>query len=144
MSEKSKSKFYLILFFVGFAINLVWEINQMPYFAGKPGDTYAEGIFYCSLASIIDGLTIVSIYFAASKLSRPDNLKFYVLTAIFGALAAIIFEKVAFYLKLWSYKESMPIVPFVEVGILPFVQLISLVPLSIFITKLIFPRNLEQ
>lgn len=141
MYEKSKLKFYAILFSVGFTLNLIWEISQMSYFAGKPGSTLAEGVFYCSLASIIDGLTIISIYFVASRIFKPNDLKFYFLTAFFGALCAIIFENVAFYLKLWSYKESMPVVPLVEVGILPFVQLISLVPLSIFIANFIYRRD---
>ena len=138
MVEKdNKFKFYLILFIVGFAINLVWEINQMPYFDGKPGDTYAEGIFYCSLASIIDGITIVSIYFLASKIFASETFRFYLLTALFGALCAIIFENFAFYFNLWSYKDSMPIVPFLEVGLSPFIQLITLTPLSIFLAQII-------
>lgn len=135
MAEKDFVKFYSILFLTGFAINLVWEINQMPYFAGKPGDTYTEGLFYCSLASIIDGLTIVSIYFIASRLIMPNKLKFYLLTAFFGALCAVIFENIAFYFKMWSYQESMPIVPFIEVGLLPFIQLLTLVPISIFVAE---------
>lgn len=140
MAERDFVKFYLVLFIVGFAVNLIWEINQMPYFAGKPGDTYAEGIFYCSLASIIDGLTVISIYFVASKIVKYKNFGFYLLTAIFGALCAVVFENIAFYLKWWSYKESMPVVPLIDVGVLPFIQLISLVPLSIFIANIIYRR----
>ena len=141
MAGKSKLKFYSLLFIIGFAINWVWELNQMSYFAGKPGSNYAEGVFYCSLASIVDGVTILSIYFLASKIFKPASLKFYLLTCLIGALSAIIFENVAFYLELWSYKESMPIVPVIDVGLLPFVQLISLVPLSIFIANFIYRRD---
>lgn len=141
MPEKNKVKFYLLLFLIGFGINLIWEINQMSYFDGKPGDTYAEGIFYCSLASVIDGLTVISIYFIVAKILKSYTIYFYLLTAFLGALCAVIFENVAFSLKLWSYKESMLIVPFVDVGILPFVQLILLVPLSIFLTNLIYQRD---
>jgi hypothetical protein len=137
MSDRKIPKFYLTLSLVGFTINLIWEINQMSYFSDKPGSTYLEGVFYCSLASIIDGLIIVLIYFFASKFFAVSNLGFYVLTAMLGGLTAIIFESFAFYLKLWSYKKSMPIVPFIDVGLLPFMQLILLVPLSIFLTNFI-------
>lgn len=140
MTEKSKLKYYLILFLVGFSINLIWEISQMQFFAGKPGDTFLEGIYYCSLASVIDGITVISIYFIASRILNSVNLYFYLLTALLGALSAVIFERIAFYFNLWSYKESMPIVPFIEVGILPFIQLILLVPLSIFLANQINKR----
>lgn len=140
MTEKSKLKYYVILFLVGFFINLIWEISQMQFFAGKPGDTFLEGIYYCSLASVIDGITVISIYFIASRILNSVNLYFYLLTALLGALSAVIFERIAFYFNLWSYKESMPMVPFIEVGILPFLQLILLVPLSIFLANKIYKR----
>lgn len=143
MVEKNNVKFYPILFLTGFAINLVWEINQMPYFAGKPGNTYAEGLFYCSLASIIDGLTVVSLCFLASRVFTINTLRFYLLAAFSGALCAVIFENIAFYLKLWSYRESMPIVPIIEVGFLPFIQLTTLVPLSIFLTDFIYGKFVQ-
>lgn len=141
MADKQNIKFYLILFLTGFFINLVWEISQMQFFAGKPGDTFLEGLYYCSHASVIDGVTVISIFFIASIILNSDNILFYLLTAFLGALAAIIFENVAFHLKLWSYKESMPIVPLLDVGILPFVQLILLVPLSIFLANKIYFRT---
>jgi hypothetical protein len=140
MLQKSKVKFYLILFFVGFAINLVWEISQMQFFADKPGDTFLEGLYYCALASIIDAVTVVSIYLIASIIIDSSKNSFYFLAAFLGALTAIIFENIAFYFKLWSYKESMPIVPLIEVGILPFIQLILLVPLSIFLANKIYKK----
>ncbi len=141
MAEKKNIKFYLILFLAGFFINLVWEISQKQFFAGKPVDTFIEGLYYCSLASIIDGITVVSIYFISSLILKTDHKLFYLLTAFLGALCAIFFENVAFYLNLWSYKESMPMVPLVEAGILPFFQLILLVPLSIFLANKINMRN---
>ncbi len=141
MAEKKNIKFYLILFLTGFFINLVWEISQMQFFAGKPGDMFIKGLYYCSQASVIDGITVVSIFFITSIILNSDNKLFYLLTAFLGAIAAVIFENVAFYLNLWSYKESMPIVPILEVGILPFVQLILLVPLSIFLANKIYFRT---
>ncbi|MGB4989610.1 MAG: hypothetical protein WBO10_10275 [Pyrinomonadaceae bacterium] len=133
MPEKQTLKFYLILFSIGFALNLIWEISQMQFFAGKPGNSFLEGVYYCALASVIDGVTIILIYIVASRIINPNNLKFYILTAFFGAFCTIVFENIAFYLKLWSYEESMPIVTLFNVGLLPFVQLTSLVPFSIFI-----------
>lgn len=141
MAERRKLKFYLIIFLVGFAVNFIWEINQMPYFVGKPGSIYAEGIFYCGLASIIDGLTVILIYFLANKILKLNSLKSYLQIAIFAAFCSIIFENIAFYFNLWSYKENMPRVPLVGIGILPFVQLITLVPLSIFLTQKIFGES---
>lgn len=141
MSGKKFIKFYLTLLGTGFFINLIWEIFQVQFFAGKPGDTFFQRVYFCALASVIDAITVVSVYFIASKIFAPYSKLFYFLAAFLGALCAIIFENVAFHLNLWSYKESMLMVPLVEVGILPFSQLILLVPLSIFLANKINMKN---
>lgn len=107
----------------------------MQFFAGKPGDTVIEGLYYCSLASVIDGITVVSIYFISSLILKSDHKLFYLLTAFFGAISSIVFENLAFYFNMWSYKESMPVVPLIRIGLLPFLQLILLVPLAMFLTN---------
>lgn len=76
----------------------------MPHFAGKPGSTYAEGVFYCSIASVFDGFTIISIFFLAGSIFNQKGWRFYLLTAFFGAISSIIFENIAFYFNMWSYK----------------------------------------
>lgn len=54
---------------------------------------------------------------------------------LLGALCAIGFERVAFGLGLWSYNERMIVLPVIKTGLLPFIQLMILVPLAIWLAK---------
>lgn len=92
-----------------------------------------ESLFFCTLASVIDALTILAIYGAATSIFDWRGWKFYLTTALFGALCAVAFEKIAFALGLWGYNERMPVVPFIGTGLLPFVQLTTLTPLAIWL-----------
>ena len=52
-----------------------------------------------------------------------------------GAACAVLFEWFALHLGLWSYGEQLIVVPFIGIGLLPFVQLTLLVPLAIWLAK---------
>jgi hypothetical protein len=54
-----------------------------------------------------------------------------------SALTATIMEKAPVFLGLWSYEESMPIVPIVAIGLSPFLQ-ITFLPLLTFLLIFFF------
>ncbi len=60
---------------------------------------------------------------------------FYLFAAALGATCAVFFERFAFHFGLWTYSELMPVVPILETGLLPFMQLTLLVPSAIWLTK---------
>ncbi len=105
----------------------------MSFFAADLGFGVSKSVFYCAIASIIDGISIVSIYLLAMRILGVFSWKFYLLAGGLGALFAIAFEKIALFLGLWSYGESMTVIPVLEIGILPFIQLTLLTPLSIYL-----------
>ncbi len=140
MFGTSKLPFYVALLAVGFAVNLIWELSQMQFYAEKPGSSFADGVLYCSLASVIDAVSILMIYSIAKGFFNPKSFRFYFLASAIGALLSIIFESFAFYFRIWSYRQTMPIVPLLEIGLLPFVQLIALVPFSIAVVSFYFRR----
>ncbi|NNE68460.1 MAG: hypothetical protein HKN33_17975 [Pyrinomonadaceae bacterium] len=134
MIFRKSRNFYWVLFAVGFALNLVWELSQMQYFTALSEIGYPKAVLFCTLASVVDGVAVVSIFIVLENLfdnGRGD----YVIAAALGGLTAVLFELAAKKLGLWTYAASMPVIPFIEVGLLPMIQLLLLVPLSIFVTR---------
>ena len=108
---------------------------QMFAYAAEARNYWAKSFMFCTLASVGDAIVTVSIYVFLKFLIKPNGAKFYSSAVVSGALCAIGFEWIAFRFGLWSYGEQMIILPILEVGLLPFVQLILLVPLAIWLTR---------
>lgn len=136
-------KFYGILAIVAFGLNLIWEIAQMFTYETKPGETLAGSLIFCALAAVVDALVTISIYaLLAQILKRTNRLEFYLAAAFLGAWCAVFFEWLARFSNLWSYNKKMFVIPLLETGLLPFLQLTTLVPLAIWLTgKLVRGRE---
>lgn len=130
-----KFNFYDVLLAVAFGLNWVWEIIQMFAFDAKPGASRAGEFLFCTLASVVDAGVTAAIYAALKSLVKPDGAGFYLAAAFSGAWCAVFFEWLARLFDLWSYNEKMPVIPFLETGLLPFTQLTLLVPLAIWLAR---------
>lgn len=135
LADDSALKFYGVLLAVAFGLNWVWEMTQMFAFDAKPGSSRAEVFLFCTLASVVDAGVTAAIYAALKSLLRLDGATFYLAAAFWGAWCAVFFEWLARLFNLWSYNERMPVIPFLETGLLPFVQLTLLVPLAIWLAR---------
>ncbi len=135
LNKKSKISFtfFGVLFAVAFVLNWIWEISQTFAF-DMSGVSGGKMLFFCTFASIIDGIATVAVFWILQKILELANLKFYIAAAVLGAFSAMLFEQLAFTFNLWSYNEGMPILPFLETGLLPFLQLTILVPTAIWLT----------
>ncbi len=108
---------------------------QMFAYIAEAGNYWTKSFLFCTLASIGDAIVTVAIYVFLNSIFKPNGAKFYLGASVLGALGAIGFEWCAFRFGLWAYGEQMIILPFLEVGLLPFVQLTLLVPLAIWLTR---------
>jgi hypothetical protein len=135
--HKAVWSFLTVLFAVSFGLNWIWEVAQMFFYEVKRAEIWRHILLYCTLATMIDVLvTIVSYGLLKSFVPNPDwrmkdEWKPYVLMALFGAIWAGFFEIFAKRLGLWSYNELMPVVPLIEVGLLPWLQLTLLMPTAL-------------
>lgn len=133
---KDSTKFYAFLAATSFGLNWIWEMAQMFAFEIKPGDSRARIFLFCTLASAGDALVTVFIYgLLARVMKRANQLKFYLAAAFLGAWCAVFFEWFARLFNLWSYNPKMLVIPILETGLLPFLQLTLLVPLAIWLTR---------
>ena len=135
LANKFTFLFYIWLFAVSLGINWIWEMAQMFAFKLKPEDSRIQVLVFCTLASVIDGLVTLGIYKLLARFFSTNQTVFYLFSAVFGALSAVFFERFASNFGLWTYSELMPVVPILETGLLPFMQLTLLVPLAIWLTK---------
>lgn len=115
---------------ISFVTNWAWEMAQMRAYATLADRPWHSTILPCSAAALADaGLTLalcgVSILLARARLPLLAS------SALLGAVAAVVIEKVELARGSWSYTEDMPIVPIIRVGLWPFLQLTVLVPISI-------------
>ena len=124
-----------------FALNVPWEFAQMPLFEQHGGDG-GRSIAFCLAAAIADALIAMAVVQIASAIARQSPLSVhkrapYLLSALFGAIAAVLFERMGIALHLWAYDARMPIV--FGIGAVPLVQLTLTIPLSLYLTRWLAP-----
>jgi len=131
-NKSSKRFFNVYLAAVAFVLNWIWEVAQISAYETAE-KSIVESLIFCTLASVVDVLAILVIYGVTAFLFRRHDWKFYLITALFGALIAVLFEKIALTFGWWSYREQMTTVPLLGTGLLPFMQLVLLTPVAIWI-----------
>ena len=133
LDKKSSGRsFYVYLAVISFALNWIWEIAQMSAYRTAE-KSWGETLFFCTLATFIDVLAVLAIHGAAVFFINRRDWKFYLTAALLGAVCAVLFEKIAFAFGWWRYETRMIVVPILETGLLPFVQLTTLAPVSIWL-----------
>lgn len=134
--------FFAALFIGGLALNWLWEMVQMPAYAEMAGHSWLEAAFPCLVASLGDVAITFLIYgigaLAAGRLrwGMEGGWNVYLAAALLGAGCAVAIEWKALSAGQWSYTDQMPIVPLLEVGLWPVLQLTLLVPAAIGIAAL--------
>jgi hypothetical protein len=136
-----KINFLLWLFIIAAAINWPWEMLQMPAYQEMAYRSWSETAWRCFQASLGDGLITVFVYSltvlvlrAPHKEKSAMRMKSFISLAILGAMVAVVMERLALSAGRWSYSTVMPIVPILEVGLLPLLQLVILIPLAVKLT----------
>ena len=121
------------LFLVSVAVNYPWELAQSPLYEW-PGESRNEW-WHCFVASLGDGVLVLTIFGAgwlafgrANWFSRP-GLRGYFLMLLSGLLIAAVVEWIAIeQLHRWTYAHQMPLIPGLEVGVVPIAQMLLLPP----------------
>lgn len=126
----------LVSFVIAFALNLTWEMLQMPAYT-RFAQSSLQAWLFCGLAAIFDTLYVIFLYWLGKRLTRKENWIFHLTwldvfgIILLGIITATIVERIALTLSFWSYSKGMLEVPLLQVGILPLIQLIAL-PLATF------------
>ncbi len=129
LEVKTSHKWPLVwrILLVGFLTNLVWENAQAFLYEGYEG--FYQHFIMCLIATVVDAVAILALYLIFAGVLqdfywvRHWNWKSILLIMLAGGLLAILFEKWALSRGEWSYTEAMPVVPFLQVGLSPLLQL---------------------
>ena len=122
------------LFVISVLLNFFWELAQMPLYVedGK----LLEFAAHCIVPSLGDGVIVLIIFGVGWwVLRRVDwfvrpGASAYALMLVTGFVIAILIEWVAVYgIGRWSYTERMPVLPVLNVGLSPVLQMLLLPPL---------------
>ena len=126
---------------VGFVLNFGWEMAQMPAYTDPTGQPFRMDLgstaLHCLVPTLGD-ITVIGLTFALGWAihSRPDWIRSMSRRDVLSVSLALIVLAIAvelvsvYVLHRWSYSDLMPIIPLLQVGLLPTVQLALLTLLS--------------
>ncbi|HBI17094.1 MAG: hypothetical protein UR60_C0021G0014 [Candidatus Moranbacteria bacterium GW2011_GWF2_34_56] len=134
-------KFLLVYIGFAFILNFIWEVSQAglytPHFEG------ISGLFCVHLkATLGDVIILLVIYIIMSLILRDlkwinqKNKTLLISSAILGFVFAVTIEKYALLNNRWAYNELMPLIPYLDVGLSPIMQLLIIVPATIYFTRI--------
>jgi hypothetical protein len=104
-----------IIFIVAFLCNVLWEEAHHVLYLHYHGEVITHVILF--RAALVDAVFIVTAYVTSRLLKKP--YLFFVITFF----VALFIEWWALATGRWAYTISMPLVPFLGVGLSPLVQL---------------------
>jgi hypothetical protein len=127
--------------FFSFLLNFVWEVLQTPFFVdiSTEVNTIIWYRFHCTLGDVMISLGSFWLVALISKtrtwLLNPTKARLFLFVA-FGVSYTILSEikNVSLY-KLWAYSDFMPVIPYIDVGIVPLIQWIIIPPLLVIIVR---------
>jgi hypothetical protein len=118
---------------IGVPLNFIWEIAQMPLYVedGK----LLEFAVHCIVPSLGDGVIVLIIFGVGWIVWRRvdwfvrPQWPARILMLVTGLIIAVVIEWVAVYgMGRWSYAENMPVLPILNVGLSPVLQMLLLPP----------------
>lgn len=130
---------FIVLY--AFVLNFFWEMLQMPFYENMNWDL--QSTLYCFAASIGDVFMTLVIFFTVGYLTKLRmkwieklNFKNIIITLSTGLYLSIIVEQFALRLSMWSYTDLMPELPFLNIGIVPILQMLILPLLVFYLSRL--------
>ena len=128
-------EFNVLLF--AFLLNYPWEIIQAPLFEGMAGQAHWEAVKVCTRAALGDAVIMLFAYWGVALLGRGRSWiaapRWYetLLMASLGVVVTVVIERLAQrgeWLSAWRYSAAMPVIPGLEVGLVPVLQWLILPP----------------
>jgi hypothetical protein len=108
-----------LIFFVSFVLNLLWEHAHAGLYSSYKGGSITNFIlFHASLGDAVLITALAGLYLYTSFFKK--HIWFMALLAL---LLATLIEWYGLWSGRWVYRDVMPIVPLLQVGLTPFLQL---------------------
>lgn len=135
-------EFNVLLF--AFLLNLPWEFIQVPLFEGMTTKPHWEAVKGCTRAALGDAAIMLVAYWGVAAMcegrcwiTKPIQRTLWTLLSICVCIAIAI-EWLALrghWLATWRYSATMPVIPGLNVGLVPVLQWVVLPPLVTWLTE---------
>jgi len=114
-------KKYAWIFVLAFFLNLIWEnLHSLLYVHYKGGPI--TGLILVR-AALFDASVILLLIFLLTRLPKHISSRYSWLLIIDGTIIAVLLEWWALSQGRWPYTEAMPVIPFLNTGLTPTIQL---------------------
>jgi hypothetical protein len=149
-SQKRHTLSLTAFFGASFLLHLLWENLQAPLYKGF--ESFEQHFWMCLKATATgDMLFMLVIYLALAAVHRDwlwisDATTFkhpatWLIAMLIGLLLAVSFELWAVYVaERWQYAASMPILPILDIGLAPVLQM-TFVPTAVLFLSFRFSRR---
>ncbi len=138
------ARFSFILFLTGLVLNLAWENLHQGLYATVIEPMRRMGYLLCSIGDallVLFAWFIVLLITGSGKFRPAFNARQYRWLLAASAAVAYAAEKTALALDWWKYKDIMPIIPGLEVGASPFLQIALTPGLAVWLSNLILRKS---
>lgn len=109
---------WIALFIASFALNFVWESFHSLFYVHYLGGPITY--FILARAAIFDAFIILALAYVLRGLASKGVVVLLVVTCTFFS---VLLEIWALGLGRWAYNAYMPLLPFINVGLTPALQL---------------------
>lgn len=113
-----------------FFLNLVWEMLQSflfaPHFSGVADFVLIHVIAACIDIVITICILLPELFLLDRIIPKKNDWRRFACTAMLGLFVAVVLERFALSVGIWSYGPFMPIIPFLGVGLTPVLQMVIL------------------
>lgn len=130
---------------IGFVLNVIWEFVQLPFYR-IPENGFWGHVSMCLAAAVADILIISILYFFIALIVKDiywvrQMSQFKTIVSVgLGIGIAIVIERLAITVGWWEYNAAMPLVPYVNVGLVPVLQMAT-IPLITFYVSHVSLKN---
>lgn len=139
-----KTRYSITLIVVAFLLHFVWENTQAPLYVGY--QSFSQHFSICFVGTIGD--VIITLFVLAFiwllKKDEPQTITDFLALAIVGLVVAVAIEQHALLIGKWNYASTMPIIPWIKIGLTPIIQMTILLPLSFYLAKLFDEKSYEK
>ncbi len=127
---------------ISLLLNFAWEMLQMPLFKGM--DLNLQDTLFCAVASVADTVMVMLLYYGFAIIykepfwAKQMSWQRISLLIVVGFAGAVLAELRHTSAGNWSYSNTMPLVPVLNVGVVPVLQFMVLPVVIYYITFYLF------
>ncbi len=139
VGDRTRLKIYYLttLAVVAFLLHIIWENVQAPLYGGY--QSFFQHLPICLIGAagdVVITFLVLGVLLLGKK-GAVQTVADFMALAVIGFIVAVVIEHQALLIGMWHYSSAMPIIPWLNVGLTPIMQMTILLPLSFYLAGLL-------